>query len=140
MQHIYMIYFCFLSREPVVPPMLCARPCHRVYRPVCDSTGKSYANECVFANAKCKNPKLKSGPCKVKPPVKRCNDAIPAINAPVICGGKKYRNIHLFNHAKCSNPKKYANVKCKIVPVPRPPRLPSKKCDNHFHTGLSKKN
>jgi len=32
----------------------CIRACHRLYDPVCDSAGKSYANKCIFEIAQCR--------------------------------------------------------------------------------------
>jgi len=32
----------------------CVRACHRLYDPVCDSAGKSYANKCIFEIAQCR--------------------------------------------------------------------------------------
>jgi len=32
----------------------CIRACHRLYDPVCDSVGKSYANKCIFEIAQCR--------------------------------------------------------------------------------------
>ena len=42
----------------------CNFMCPQVYKPVCDSTGRTYSNACMFNLAKCKNPSLKDGACK----------------------------------------------------------------------------
>ena len=49
------------------PPKKCGVGCPRNYRPICDNTGHTHSNGCLFNNAKCRNPKLKiahNGKCK----------------------------------------------------------------------------
>jgi len=81
-------------------PEECSAVCLRIYRPVCGSDGKQYANDCVLKYEGCKTGQdLRVAPCP-KPCPKMCG----RIYRPV-CGsdGVTYDNDCEFNKAKCNN-------------------------------------
>ncbi|KAI3389331.1 hypothetical protein SNEBB_001448 [Seison nebaliae] len=56
------------------PP--CKKPCPKILRPVCDTNGKQYSNNCVFENAQCDNKNLKLGSCQGNKPCQQGGNEI----------------------------------------------------------------
>jgi len=139
----------------------CLRPCTLIYKPVCGSDKKTYANKCVFQYENCKLQNRLSmvdmSQCHAQSDEKKCNRAC-AYNYDPVCAsnGKDYSNDCVFNYENCKSggrwtirykglcnrcPPGVDEVKCLIDPCSQStcPANPKARCKADYCGGCNAK-